>query len=248
MITSAFDKSNSIINPSDFYGKQKNICDKCIIIFSGKIMQYMLDTYEHEQVAEIRTCGSSTPIYLFNIEGMKILSYITHAGSAIAGCDTIEVNWMTGATKFIMFGSAGSLNSKETTGKYVIPTESYREEGLSYLYMEPSDYIEINKSAEVKKIFDQLKIPNIAGRVWTTDSMYRETRAKVEARQSDGCLAVEMELAGVQAVCNFYNWDLYNFLETGDVLDTEVYDHTRLRNANHTLDKLFIAIEIAKRI
>ena len=62
------------------------------------------------------------------------------------------------------------------------------------------------------------------------------------------CIAVEMELAGVQAVCDFYGWDLYNFLVTGDVLDQAIYDATGLAAANHDVDKLYIAIELAKRI
>ena len=57
-----------------------------------------------------------------------------------------------------------------------------------------------------------------------------------------------MELAGVQAVCDFHGWDLYDFLATGDVLDQAVYDVSGLANANHNMDKLYIAIEIAKRI
>ena len=71
---------------------------------------------------------------------------------------------------------------------------------------------------------------------------------KLEARKNEGCLAVEMELAGVQAVCDFYGWDLYDFLVTGDVLDQAVYDVSGLANANHNMDKFYIAIEIAKRI
>lgn len=33
----------------------------------------------------------------------------------------------------------------------------------------------------------------------------------VEKRKSEGCIAVEMELAGMQAVCDFYNIELYDF-------------------------------------
>lgn len=81
-----------------------------------------------------------------------------------------------------------------------------------------------------------------------TDAIYRETKAKSEARKSEGCIAVEMELAGVQAVCDYYGWNLYDFLVTGDVLDKAVYDISGLANANHNMDKLYIAIEIARRI
>ena len=160
----------------------------------------------------------------------------------------IDVNWITGADKFIMFGSAGSLDSTATNGKFVIPTASYREEGLSYHYAAPTDYIEIKNSKIVKAIFDELNLPSVTGKVWTTDAIYRETNDKLEARKNEGCLAVEMELAGVQAVCDFYTWDLYDFLVTGDVLDQAVYDVSGLANANHNMDKLYIAIEIAMRI
>ena len=100
----------------------------------------------------------------------------------------------------------------------------------------------------MKEIFDELNLPSVTGKVWTTDAIYRETKAKLEARKNEGCLAVEMELAGVQAVCNFYEWNLYDFLATGDVLDQAVYDVSGLADANHNMDKLYIAIEIAKRI
>lgn len=119
---------------------------------------------------------------------------------------------------------------------------------MSYNYAAPEDYIEIKNSKIVKAIFDELNLPSVTGKVWTTDAMYRETKAKLEARKNEGCLAVEMELAGVQAVCDFYGWELYDFLVTGDVLNQAVYDVSELANANHDMDKLYIAIEIAKRI
>lgn len=248
MITDAFDKSEVLFSPKDFYGGQKKLCDKCIIVFSEVIFEYMLETYEYEQVGVIRCCNGVTAVYVFEIGGMKIAGYLSHIGSALAGSDVIDVNWLTGADKFIMFGSAGSLNSDVTDGKFVIPTAAYREEGLSYNYAAPADYIEIKNAKAVKAIFDELNLPSVTGKVWTTDAIYRETKAKLKARKNEGCLAVEMELAGVQAVCDFYGWNLYDFLVTGDVLDQAVYDVSGLADANHNMDKLYIAIEIAKRI
>ena len=208
----------------------------------------MLETYIHEEVGAIKCCNGITSVYVFEINGMKIAGYLSHIGSAMAGGDVIEVNWITGASKFIMFGSAGSLDSEATNGKFVIPTESYREDGLSYNYAAPADYIEIKNSDVVKRIFDELKLPSIQGMVWTTDALYRETKAKLKARKAEGCIAVEMELAGVESVCDFYGWNVYDFLVTGDVLDQAIYDVSGLANANHNMDKSYIAIEIAKRI
>ena len=82
----------------------------------------------------------------------------------------------------------------------------------------------------------------------TTDSMIRETAGLVQKRKSEGCLGVEMELAGVEAVCGFYGMDLYDFLEPGDVLEESGYDIRDLPSANHNLGKLMIALQIVKRI
>lgn len=57
MITDAFDKSEVLFGPKDFYGEKKNLCDKCIIVFSEVIFEYMLETYEHEQAGVIRCCN-----------------------------------------------------------------------------------------------------------------------------------------------------------------------------------------------
>ncbi|MDE7182675.1 MAG: phosphorylase, partial [Clostridia bacterium] len=65
---------------------------------------------------------------------------------------------------------------------------------------------------------------------------------------NEGCIAVEMEVAGVQAVCDFYNFELYNFLVTGDVLCEDNYDNRKLSDANHNLDKLHIALKLAMQI
>ena len=63
--------------------------------------------------------------------------------------------------------------------------------------------------------------------------------------RAEGCIAVEMEVAGVQAVCDFYGLELYDFLEAGDVLESSGYEVEGLDAANHNLGKLYIALETA---
>lgn len=248
MITDAFDSSRPLISTEDIIGEKKFICDKCMVVFSKEIMDNMLDNYKHEKVSDIRACNGFTPIYLFEADGERFISYLTHVGASCAGNDVIEVNWVTGATKFVMFGSAGSLNREATSGKYVIPCEAYREEGMSYHYAPPADYIKVKNYECVKNIFDEIHVPYVVGKTWTTDAFYRETKDKFEKRTAEGCLAVEMEVSGVQAVCDYLGFELYNFLMTGDVLSDILYDVSGLHKANHDMDKFFIALEILKRI
>lgn len=249
MITDSFDpKTEQIITPAAFYGEQQHLCNVCIVTFSRIIYENILRTFSCEKVAEMNGCNESNFLHLFTYHGKKIAFYLSGTGSTLAATDVIETNWLTGADTFVMFGSAGSLNKAKTQGRYVIPTAAYRDEGMSYHYAPPADYIDIPGADTVARIFDDLNVPYIKGRVWTTDAFYRETRGQVKKRSSEGCLAVEMELAGVQAVCDFHGFRLYDFLMTGDVLDQPEYSHEDLHNANHSLDKFTVALEIALRV
>lgn len=249
MIIHAFDdKSEPLIGPGSFGAPQRRLCDVCIVTFSHVIMEEMQRRFPLRPVQSIRMANGDKPVYVFDHEGLTIALYLSGIGSALAGTDIVDVNWFTGATRFIMFGSAGSLNREATTGKYVLPTEAYRDEGLSYHYAPPTDYITIRNSGFMEAFFREKGLPFVKGRVWTTDAIYRETRNQVLARQQEGCIAVDMELAGVQAVCDFHGFALYDFLVTGDVLDMPEYDVADLHGANHDLDKIWIALELAHRI
>ena len=98
------------------------------------------------------------------------------------------------------------------------------------------------------EIFEKLSLPYVKGRVWTTDAPYRETKSALNTRIEQGCIAVEMELAGVQAVCSYYGIELYDFVVTGDILDGKEYEHDGLDSANHSIDKFLIALKIAEHI
>ncbi len=249
MLSDFYDiESEPIVNFETFYGPQKHLVDKCLVIFSKVIHDHMLEEYECTQIASIGACNGSIPVWSFEHKGERIAFYLTMIGSALAGGNIAEVNHLTGATKFVMFGSCGSLDADKTTGKFILPTESYRGEGMSYYYAKAAEYITIRNSDRLAEIFTELSIPFVQGRIWTTDSMLRETVNLVNKRKSEGCIAVEMEVAGVQAVCDFYGFELYDFLAAGDVLIEGDYQVEGLADANHNLDKLQIALQIIERI
>ena len=105
-------------------------------------------------------------------------------------------------------------------------------------------YYTANSNPLVLGKSQKLKLPYVQGRIWTTDAPYRETKTALAERKKAGCIAVEMEVAGVQAVCDFYGIELYSFLMTGDVLDLDEYKPEGLAYANHSRDKFFTALKI----
>ena len=249
MITDSFDlNSDAIISPKSFFGEKAKICDIAIATFSREIYSAVLKHFPNEQIGEMKAANRIKPVHLLTANNQKIAFYLSELGAAFSSTNIIEVSWLTGAEKFIVFGSAGSLNKEKTAGKYVIPFEAYRDEGMSYHYAPPEDYIKIKNAETMVSIFKALDLPYVKGRVWSTDAIYRETRNLVEERKSEGCIAVEMELGGMQAVCDFYNIELYDFLVTGDIVDQPDYIPQGLHDANHNFDKFYVALKVADMI
>lgn len=252
MIINAFDdKTEAIINPEKFYGKGKELCDVCIITFSNIVMNNILETFRCEKIAEMVSANGSIPFYKLNYKGKDIAFYMSMISSTGAGTCIEEARCLIGAKKYIMFGSCGCLDKKVAAGKAIIPTEAYRDEGFSYHYAPAANYIIIKNADIVAKAFEEMGIPYVKGKTWTTDGIYRETKANMEKRKKEGCISVEMECAGVQAMCDFRGLEYYDFLINGDLLDSEEWDRRILGNdeeRNHQLKNFYTALELALKI
>ena len=85
MITDCFDnKTEPVITLRDFYGEQKHLVEKCLILFSQRICQHLLDTYPCERIGLIGSCNGNIPIYRMSYKGEDIAFYLSGIGSAVA--------------------------------------------------------------------------------------------------------------------------------------------------------------------
>lgn len=111
MITDSYDiETEPMINLFDFYGRRGDFADICLIIFSKEIHRHLLDSYESEIIATMPACNGDTHIYKTTYKGVTITFYLSGIGSAVASSQCHLASWLTGASKFIMFGSCGSLD------------------------------------------------------------------------------------------------------------------------------------------
>lgn len=238
------------INLCDVYPKSQHTLDACIINFSYKIMDALIEDGLIELLdgEAIRSVACTYPIYV--CKGTNIGIIKTTIGAPIAAGLIEEIGHIFSCNKFIMFGSCGGLDKDIPANKLIVPTHAYRDEGMSYHYAPPSDYIEIKNHEKVSEILTKLNIEHIKGRTWTTDAFYRETRRNMQLRRSEGCVAVEMEVSACQAVADFRGHELYNFLYRADNLDCSQWDKGILSaiSLDERLKHFFIALEIAKRI
>lgn len=101
------------------------------------------------------------------------------------------------------------------------------------------------------RLFEQaLGYPYREGITWTTNAPYRETADKVARRKEQGAICVEMECAGMQALCQFRGTEFFQYFYAGDNLDHSSWQPRSL--GNNMMDEkskiLLLAFELGVRI
>ena len=64
-------------------------------------------------------------------------------------------------------------------------------------------------------------------------------------------MLLKWKVRGVQAVCDFRNLEFYNFLISGDLLDSSEWDRRILGNSGertHQMKSFYMALELALKI
>ena len=254
MITSSFDpNSPPVFTTADIYPPVAPMAEVCIVTFSKTVMDHVLAHFKGQVLVSIAALNGDRPVYLLENQGESpcIAMYMSPTTSSAAAMMMEDVAAATGIRRFVLFGSCGALDSALTEGKLIVPTEAYRDEGLSYHYAPAAPYIRVQNAPRVAAILTELGIPHVEGRVWTTDGIFRETRGNLEKRQAEGCIAVDMECSGLQALCDFRGFSYTTFFYTGDLLDAPEWEQRILGDSSekdHQLRNFKVALQIARRL
>lgn len=78
-----------------------------------------------------------------------------------------------------------------------------------------------------------------------------ETQNKIQKRKEEGCISVEMESSGLQAICNYYGFELHTFFLPVDILDGDLWSITNLGGKiEHNIQRetFKVALKIAMEI
>lgn len=217
IIDSADLASEPLIRPEKLYEPFEKPADICIVTFSGHAYKQVLNHYYSGNQASRTVPGGGRVLLLSE---QRLAFCLSPIGAPAAGMMLHDIHVITGATRFIVFGSCGALDSG-LLGKFIIPTEAYRDEGLSYHYCPPDDFITIKNAGRIESFFRKENVSFTAGKVWTTDAVYMETRDKIRRRREAGCVCVDMECSGLQAVSDYLGLELYIFFFAGDILGEE---------------------------
>ncbi|WP_456473356.1 nucleoside phosphorylase [Desulfolithobacter sp.] len=109
-----------------------------------------------------------------------------------------------GARNIILYGWCGSLVREIGVGDIVVPTSHLSEEGTSAHYpISGESGPDHGLRLQLTSLLDRCDESWHAGRCWTTDAPYRETRAKVRRYGADGIKVVDMEYSALCRVALF---------------------------------------------
>lgn len=239
----------AVLNPEDVVRKAANFPETVVVTFKQKILDIMLETIEHEKIS-VLDLGGDVPIHKIQYKGKSLAVYKTVMGAAGAAA-LMEEAIALGGRNFVVFGSCGTLNgSSIDAGGFIVPTAAYRDEGTSYHYMKPSDYVEVETAERTAEILRELELPFTETKTWTTDGLYRETLRNMRNRISEGCKVVDMECSAFMAVAQFRGVKVYQYLYAEDHLDEVQWDPRTLGKVPRSVSELYlkVALEIALRV
>jgi uridine phosphorylase len=126
-----------------------------------------------------------------------------------------------GVDKVLFVGWCGAIAPRVKAGDIIVPGSAMVDEGTSGHYCSPAVHVALPARPLVEQARLALQHHDAAyhdGAIWTTDAIFRETVEQVKHYQSQGALAVEMELSAIFSVAGFRSVQAAGILVVSDEL------------------------------
>jgi uridine phosphorylase len=224
-----------LINPSRAEGEPRIARDAIMISITPEL-RAMAKQHNAERTP-LRTLYPFE-FFLIKKEGNLPLALAGPLLGAPQAAIVLEKLIALGAQRLWVLGWCGSLQDNLRIGDLVIPTTVRSEEGTTAHYpvdekMRRSDP---GLNEKLKDALHRANLSFTAGPVWTTDAIYRETRSKVAGYQSEGILAVDMEISALITVAAYRSVALAGILVVSDELSSlewhPGFGHTKIKKSS----------------
>lgn len=203
-----------------------------------------LGKHFHRTIGMFDSISFTPKVYEVEMDGELFTLCQAPLGAPAA---TQLLDWLIsyGVKEILAVGTAGALVDLPENAMF-LPTRAIRDEGTSFHYMEPGQFIDLNTQF-IKKVeaqLDKLDLEYDEITTWTTDGFFRETPKKVAQFRQLGVSVVEMECAGIAACAQFRKVDFAQLLFTADSLaDMDNYDERDWGSESHT-----VGLEIGSKV
>ena len=242
----------AVINPGMLIKKREDFPEITVSCFSKQLFDNTLALLDAKRMAVLHSAVGPKPVYEVSYRGKRFAFYQSYVGEPLCVAEYEELMAL-GSKRLILLGNCGVLDRSIEDCGIIIPTEAIRDEGTSYHYAEPTDTIAVNKTYRdaFKEVLADCGYSFVEGLTWTTDAFYRETRAKVKRRKQQGAICVDMECAGMQALCDFRGTEFFQFFYAGDNLDHASWEPRSIGENARLDDKtklVFLAFELGWKV
>jgi uridine phosphorylase len=220
-----FDPSpTAVIEPNEVFDPV-DVPHRVVLCFFQDVIQKVVAEHDGRQIDVMVSEIGQNPIFELSYRDQRLAVVHPGVGAPLAAA-FLEELIARGCRSFIACGGAGVLVPELALGHVVVPTSAIRDEGTSFHYLAPSRKVEPSAEAvaAIVATVEAHDVPFVTGATWTTDGLYRETRAKVDRRVAEGCLTVEMETAAFCAVARFRGVSFGQLLYAGDDLSGDAWD------------------------
>jgi uridine phosphorylase len=241
----------AIIEPGQIIEPIEAMPEHCVLCFFHNVIEQFAHEGLIREIKSYPTDSGTRRFYQFDC-GLDRPVALVHPGvGAPLAAASLEIAIALGGRKFIACGGAGVLDRTIAVGHLVVPTAAIRDEGTSYHYLPAGREVAPAPQAvqAIETVLQRHNVDYLTAKTWTTDAVFRETRAKTEQRRSEGCLTVEMEAATFFAVAQFRGVPLGQILYGGDNLDADQWDRRDWMNRYSVREKLiFLSVEACLEI
>ncbi len=246
-----YDPANdALIEPARVLPRLDSMPERCVLCFFADVIAAVIAAEQPAVITELGSEIGRNPVYRLERGGQALALVHPGVGAPLSAAFLDELIAL-GCRKFIACGGAGVLDSDIAVGHVVVPTSAVRDEGTSYHYLPPAREVAPHPDAvtAIEAALLHHHVPYLKGKTWTNDAIYRETRAKVNARRAEGCLTVEMEASAFFAVAQFRGVMFGQLLYGGDDVGGDEWDHRSWQGRTPAREKLLLlAIEAVLRL
>jgi uridine phosphorylase len=234
----------ALTEPSVIY-KPRDVPEHCVICFFQEVIEKVVA--KHGAVVAVENHWEDGPHNIYEIKVNDRRLAFCHPGvGAPVAAGLLEEAIAFGCRKFIACGGCGVLEKDIAVGHLIVVAAAVRDEGVSYHYLPPARQVNAHPSGMValETTLTRRGLPYKVGKAWTTDAPYRETAALVAARRAEGCIAVEMEAAGLISVAEYRGVTFGQVLYGGDDLSGDQWDNRGWQSRQEVRENLFwLAVE-----
>lgn len=217
-----------------------DIAEHCVLCFFQDVITHLKEQGRLTVVHKLGSEIGDNPLYEMDVDGRRLAVVHPGVGAPLAAAFLEELIAL-GCRKFIICGGCGVLDGELGLGHIIVPATAVRDEGTSYHYLSPAREVAASPAGveAIEKVLQRDNVDYVVGKTWTTDAVYRETPGKISLRQSEGCIAVEMEAAAFFAVAQFRDVVAAQILYGGDDVSSETWDSRHWQKQTGVRDKVF---------